>query len=183
MCGRVPSRSQPRPRLRGGTPSPRSHRAQGTPVTWVTKVSNAVGYRTSNGRFPKRENRTLVVIPAEPLAGAHVPTSRYRFQRARAGGGWGWDLPELLCCFRSSSRLAVGCVFALVFLWRLRKKKQAKTSPVRRLSTLHERKRRVLEPQNLISSHGAERGDGVNFRGRRQQKVVFPPCQRSGSHC
>ena len=33
-------------------------------MTWVTKVNNAVGYRTSNGRFPKREKRSLVLHSA-----------------------------------------------------------------------------------------------------------------------
>ena len=37
-----------------------------------------------------------------------------------------------------------------------------------------------LEPQNLVSSNGAEWGGGVNFsrnffRGRREQKAAFPP--------
>ena len=46
------------PRFRHGlgTAGPPRPLQVGTPVTWVTKVSNAVGYRTSNGRFPKREN-------------------------------------------------------------------------------------------------------------------------------
>ena len=35
-----------------------------TPVTWVTKVNNEVAYRTSYGRFPKRENRSLVLRSA-----------------------------------------------------------------------------------------------------------------------
>ena len=58
---------------------------------------------------------------------AHVPASS--FQRGHVvNGGGGRGVAEtfqnFLCCFRSSSRLAVGCVFALVFLWRLRKKKR-----------------------------------------------------------
>ena len=40
-----------------GTAGPPRPLQADTPVTWVTKVINAVGYRTSNGRFPKRENR------------------------------------------------------------------------------------------------------------------------------
>ena len=34
------------------------------PVTWVTNVNNEVAYRTSYGRFPKRENRSLVLHSA-----------------------------------------------------------------------------------------------------------------------
>ena len=42
-----------------GTAGPPRPLQADTPVTWVTKVINAVGYRTSNGRFPKRENRSV----------------------------------------------------------------------------------------------------------------------------
>ena len=42
-----------------GTAGPPHPLQADTPVTWVTKVINEVGYRTSYGRFPKRENRTL----------------------------------------------------------------------------------------------------------------------------
>ena len=41
-----------------GTAGPPRPLQADTPVTWVTKVNNEVDYRTSNGRFPKRENRT-----------------------------------------------------------------------------------------------------------------------------
>ena len=47
-----------------GTAGPPRPLQADTPVTWVTKVINAVGYRTSNGRFPKRENRSLVLRSA-----------------------------------------------------------------------------------------------------------------------
>ena len=47
-----------------GTAGPPRPLQADTPVTWVTKVNNAVGYRTSNGRFPKRENRSLVLRSA-----------------------------------------------------------------------------------------------------------------------
>ena len=47
-----------------GTAGPPRPLQADTPVTWVTKVNNAVGYRTSNGRFPKRENRSLVLHSA-----------------------------------------------------------------------------------------------------------------------
>ena len=44
-----------------GTAGPPRPLQADTPVTWVTKVNNEVVYRTSNGRFPKRENRSLVL--------------------------------------------------------------------------------------------------------------------------
>ena len=47
-----------------GTAGPPRPLQADTPVTWVTKVNNEVGYRTSYGRFPKRENRSLVLHSA-----------------------------------------------------------------------------------------------------------------------
>ena len=44
-----------------GTAGPPRPLQADTPVTWVTKVNNEVGYRTSYGRFPKRENRTTAI--------------------------------------------------------------------------------------------------------------------------
>ena len=52
-----------------GTAGPPRPLQADTPVTWVTKVINAVGYRTSNGRFPKRENRSLVLRSAAQRSG------------------------------------------------------------------------------------------------------------------
>ena len=52
-----------------GTAGPPRPLQADTPVTWVTKVTNAVGYRTSNGRFPKRENRSLVLRSAAQRSG------------------------------------------------------------------------------------------------------------------
>ena len=65
----------------------------------------------------------------ECAAARTSPLPAPSFQRGHVvNGGGGRGVAEIcrdfLCYFRSSSRLAVGCVFALVFLWRLRKNKR-----------------------------------------------------------
>ena len=50
-----------------GTASPPRPLQADTPVNWVTKVNNEVGYRTSYGRFPKRENRSSGVMVCVPV--------------------------------------------------------------------------------------------------------------------
>ena len=70
-----------------GTAGPPRPLQADTPVTWVTKVINAVGYRTSNGRFPKRENRSqrshwtegTKEIDAEPLKKASSDKTSFVF--------------------------------------------------------------------------------------------------------
>ena len=61
-----------------GTAGPPRPLQADTPVTWVTKVINAVGYRTSNGRFPKRENRT----PCSACTATHASERRISTQGA-----------------------------------------------------------------------------------------------------
>ena len=69
-----------------GTAGPPRPLQADTPVTWVTKVINAVGYRTSNGRFPKRENRSLVLRSAAQRSGGErrFSASEKRGHRPRA---------------------------------------------------------------------------------------------------
>ena len=64
--------------------------------------------------------------PQFDCAARTSPLPASSFQRGHVvngGGGRGvaGAFRDFFFCFRSSSRLAVGCVFALVFLWRLRK--------------------------------------------------------------
>ena len=66
---------------------------------------------------------------------------------------------DFLCCFRSSSRLAVGCVFALVFLCRLRNKNA--------VLLMHGR------CGSLIGSRaqGAQRAEAIKALGAQRQRA------------